>query len=296
MKHHFENLQDRFKKKQIQEEKQKQEKNARESMQRRKEIADMRRKYLKDTTDTLIVVWYVETKNTCRFITKTKTDATMISRISSKSVLIAISKCTNEKKRETLCQEFITKQNKWIKNKQSRCWRKAVCWETNILNATSLISASSIFLNITHSTRQIVWLRYMKHLKNERMFSLSDSDEVQKQRLHRCSFHDVSHTRKREILCDTHRQSTMQKKIWLILRTVSFETLIDEKDSCVIIETYTTQNMQSDDDRRKSSVLINSSQRMIAMSERWVCEHHRDEKTIQHQIENSDQTYWYLMM
>ncbi len=111
MKHHFENLQDRFRKKQIQEEKQKQEKNTRESTQRRKEIADMRRKYLKDTTDTLIVVWYAETKNTCRFITKTKTDATMISRISSKSVLIAISKCTNEKKRETLCQEFITKQN-----------------------------------------------------------------------------------------------------------------------------------------------------------------------------------------
>lgn len=184
----------------------------------------------------------------------------------------------------------------WIKNKQSRCWKKAVCWETNILNATSSISASSIFLNITHSTRQIVWLRYTTHLKNERMCSLSDSDEVQKQRLHRCSFHDVSHTRKREILCDTHRQSTMQKKIWLILQTVSFETLIDEKDSCVIIETYTTQNMQSDDDRRKSSVLINSSQRMIAMSEQWVCEHHRDEKTIQHQIENSDQTYWYLMM
>ena len=94
----------------------------------------------------------------------------------------------------------------WIKNKQSRCWKKAVCWETNILNAISLISASSILWNITHSTRQIVWLRYMKHLKNERMCSLSDSDEVQKQRLHRCSFHDVSHTRKREILCDTHRQ------------------------------------------------------------------------------------------
>ena len=184
----------------------------------------------------------------------------------------------------------------WTNQKQLKCWKKTVCWETNILNAISLISASSILWNTTHLKRQIVWLIYMKHLKNERMFSLSDSDEVQKQRLHRCSFHDVSHTRKREILCDTHRQSTMQKKIWRILRTVSFETLIDEKDSCVIIEIYTTQNMQSDDDRRKSSVLINSSQRMIAMSEQCLCEHHRDEKTILHQIENSDQTYWFLMM
>jgi hypothetical protein len=75
------------------------------------------------------------------------------------------------------------------------------------------------------------------------------------------------------------------------LQIHSFETLIDEKDSCVIIETYITQNMQSDDDKRKSSVLINSSQKMIAMSEQCLCEHHRDEKTSQHQIENSDQTY-----
>lgn len=119
----------------------------------------------------------------------------------------------------------------WIKNKQSRCWKKAVCWETNILNATSLISASSILWNITHSKRQIVWLIYMKHLKNEKMFSLNDFVDQRKQRLHRCSFHDVSHTRKREILCDTHRQSIMLKKIWLILRIVSFEILIDEKDS-----------------------------------------------------------------
>jgi hypothetical protein len=159
-----------------------------------------------------------------------------------------------------------------------------------------LISASSILWNIIHSKHQIVWLIYMKHLKNERMYSLSDSDEVQKQRLHRCSFHDVSHTRKREILCDMHKQSRMQKKIWHTSQTVSFETQIDEKDSFATIDTYTTQNLWIADDKRKSSVLINSSQRMIAMSEQCLCEHHRDEKTIQHQIENSDQTYWFLMM
>ena len=184
----------------------------------------------------------------------------------------------------------------WIKNKQSRCWKKAVCWETNILNATSLISASSILWNIIHSKHQIVWLIYMKHLKNERMYSLSDSDEAQKQRLHRCSFHDVSHTRKREILCDMHKQSRMQKKIWHTSRTVSFETLTDENVSFVIIDICITQNLWIADDKRKSSVLINSSQRMIAMSEQCLCEHHRDEKTIQHQTENSDQIYWYLMM
>lgn len=136
----------------------------------------------------------------------------------------------------------------------------------------------------------------MTHLKNEKMCSLSDSDEVQKQQLHRCSFHDVSHTRKKETLCDTHRQSRMQKKIWLILRTVSFETQTDEKDSFVIIDICITQNLWIADDKRKSNVLINSSQKMTAMSERCLCERRRDERTIQHQIENSDQICLCSMM
>ena len=56
MKHHFENLQDRFRKKQIQEEKQKQEKNAEESKQVNTETQNMFRVYSRNTTEILIAV------------------------------------------------------------------------------------------------------------------------------------------------------------------------------------------------------------------------------------------------
>ena len=88
----------------------------------------------------------------------------------------------------------------------------------------------------------------------------------------------------------------MQKKILHTSQIHSYEILIDEKDFAEIFEAYTTQIMLQDDDKRKSKESISSSQKMIAMSEQWVCEHHRDERTTLHQIENSDQTYWYLMM
>ena len=210
---------------------------------------------------------------------------------------LMLMKIASEQKRNSHNIDNLSKTNiRWIKKKQLSCWRKAVCWDSNTLNILSSTSANSIFSNITHSKRQNVWFRFMTHLKNERMCSLNDSDEVQRQRLHRCSFHDVSHIRNVEILCDTHKQSTMQKKIWHTSRTASFEIQTDEKDSCVIIEICITQNMQSDDDKRKSSVLINSSQKMIATSEQWVCEHHRDERTIQHQIESFVQICWFSMM
>lgn len=38
------------------------------------------------------------------------------------------------------------------------------------------------------------------------MFILSDSDEVQRQQLHKCMLHGVSHTKQGETLCGIHKQ------------------------------------------------------------------------------------------
>jgi hypothetical protein len=59
----------------------------------------------------------------------------------------------------------------------------------------------------------------------------------------------------------------------------------------VIIEACITPNIQSSDDKRKSKGLINSSQKMIVMLEQCHYEQVQDERTLQHQIENSDQIY-----
>ena len=59
----------------------------------------------------------------------------------------------------------------------------------------------------------------------------------------------------------------MQKRILHTSQIHSYEILIDEKDFAEIFEAYTTQIMLQDDDKRKSKESINSSQKMIAMSE-----------------------------
>nr|DAS81131.1 MAG TPA: hypothetical protein [Bacteriophage sp.] len=57
----------------------------------------------------------------------------------------------------------------------------------------------------------------------------------------------------------------------------------------MISETFTTQKAEAEKVRKKSRGQTSSSLRMNAMSEQCHSEHRREERTILHQMENSDQ-------